>query len=214
MAWTTPKLFQEGEQLTARDLNLYLRDNLLENEVMKATTDGARLSADNQGNLVERKIAYDAIDGSETALNAHENPDGSRFLGPVNLGNIGPQVSVETGSRAIIFFSARIKSTSEDFDLTSNVGIDIPTSPNHRLQTDFLDAPTPNTASDFNIVKSTSPSVTCMYFAQGLTPGLNTFVLRYFLPIPYLDYTQNEFQGEYKDVTATYSNRHLLVIPL
>lgn len=221
MAWSTPKIFLENEVLTAADLNQYLRDNLLENEVMKATTAGSRLSTDTQGNLVERTVSSDYVDTTES------RPSGAMVQisptlwehnrGPYNLGTPGPTVTVQTGTRAIAFYSATmktdLKTETNTIAINIGIGVDVVTSSSNRLTADHaLNSPV-NQARGFWIPKSTTHSMGMMCHFSGLTPGLNTFTMRYFVENPEATLSGSTVTG-WTDVISTFSHRKLMILPL
>lgn len=222
MAWTPPKQFVEGEILTAADLNTYLRDNLLENEVMKATTAGSRLSTDVRGDIVERTIGHDVISDAEGRVNGvmvKINPNlYEHYSGPYNIGKLGPTVTIETGTRAIAFMSSTIKltvpDTINDVNFTG-IGVDCVTSPSSRLEkigVDSLNTPI-NQSSVFWMIKSLTLGRSAMCIFSGLTPGPNTFTMRYFVGGPTPVYDGGTLTG-WKEVTTTFSNRRLMILPL
>lgn len=227
MVWTAPKQFQEGEILTARDLNVYLRDNMLENEVMKAQTPGSRLSTDVHGSLVERTFAYDVVNTAESKISNSMVQTGTYSFtyspGPTNLGEPGPQVSVETGTKALCFYSCTFKTNilaeRNGWDDFVSAGVDCTTSPGNRLL--FQSSPTPRSnRMRFSITKGASVSVSNMCVFSGLTPGNNTFVMRYFLGSPEAIFEEDSGDPDFgqlvgwRDVISTFSNRQLLVIPI
>ncbi len=221
MAWTPPKTFIENEVLTAADLNQYLRDNLLENEVMKATTAGSRLSTDLQGNLVERTIGHDVVNASESRICGPMVQTSPSFYlyhaGPYDLGTPGPTVTIRTGTRALVFMSASMKTTlKESFSSVSidcGFGVDVVTSSSNRLVNAYGTSLPQHQGTSFWITKSSSMTMGEMCYFSGLTPGLNTFTMRYFIEGPEPVFSGPSITG-WTDVTSTFSNRRLMVIPL
>lgn len=95
MTWTSPKIFDEGEILTARDLNIYLRDNSLTTEAAIATGAGNYLTTDADNNLVEREVHYKELEEIQTI----------RWAGfSENTTNL--ELVVETGTSALVGLSS------------------------------------------------------------------------------------------------------------
>lgn len=97
MAWTAPMTFTAGQPLTAAQLNTHLRDNMFESEAAKVTEANQYLLSNGRNQLVARK-----------ANSARVNADESTTLvgNYVELDTIGPQVTVDTGTRAMVLMSA------------------------------------------------------------------------------------------------------------
>lgn len=159
MAWTNPPTFNNGNLLTAEALNTYLRDNMMETEVAKAQTAGAYLVVTGQNEIAERSWDTDFILAQESTLSTTY----------VDLATPGPQVTIETGTRAIVFLAASIRSTPQ----LARMSIEISGATNL--------APTVDYALNFQ-----SPGFSGVDFQtanyvvfQGLTPGINTFTCKY-----------------------------------
>lgn len=98
MAWTAPRTWVAAEILTADMLNEQLRDNLLETMPAKAKTPGA-FFVTTEENVITERISHAArIDASETTAS-------TSFT---DLATVGPSVTVETGTKALIVISAEI----------------------------------------------------------------------------------------------------------
>lgn len=99
MAWTAPKTFVASVSLSAAELNIYLRDNMLEQVANKCTSSNAGwypvVTAPNTLTMRERGDA--AITSNETT--------GSTVY--TDLGTPGPSVTVTTGIAAMVLLSVQ-----------------------------------------------------------------------------------------------------------
>lgn len=106
MPWTNPKTFVPGV-LTAADLNTYLRDNMNETMVGKASAPGRMFVTAGENEIVER------------------NPHGSQvtFSNSVSSGsytdfsNPGPTLTCATGTSAIVCISAEFETSTDPYNV-------------------------------------------------------------------------------------------------
>lgn len=103
MAWTSPMTFTANTALTAAQLNIHLRDNLNETMTAKATVDGSMFFGTDLNELVERRAEGDRIGHGESS------PSTGSWL---DLATVGPEVTIETGTNAMIMWSAHAGNTS------------------------------------------------------------------------------------------------------
>lgn len=102
MTWTTPKTWVANDVLTAAELNEQLRDNLLEQMPALATTEGSWFSVDAANSIVERTLVSDIVKETEqTASTSY-----------VDLATVGPEVTVETGTVALVMFSGLLQNST------------------------------------------------------------------------------------------------------
>lgn len=106
MAWTSPRSASPQEVLTASDWNTFIRDNLEQTLAAKATTPGAHFVALDVNHVVERYTTTAADAGGE----AQASTTGA-FAHP-SSGTVGPVVTVATGSRALVIWSCRMRSST------------------------------------------------------------------------------------------------------
>lgn len=104
MAWTSPITFAAGSTLTAGQLNTYLRDNLNETAPAKATTVGRIFAATGANAIAEREIGSDFISTSQTTTST----------AATDLATVGPQVTVTTGTQAIVGISCTMSTNVTD----------------------------------------------------------------------------------------------------
>jgi hypothetical protein len=107
----------DNEILTSAQLNLHLRDNLLETMPAKTSATSTFLVSDANNNLVERTAAADYID------NGLENVSSSEWG---DIDSIGPRVTRVTGPRVLVIWSCQYvlgSGVSGESSLTSSVGL-------------------------------------------------------------------------------------------
>lgn len=179
MAWTTPPTFNNNNFLFAETLNTYLRDNMLETEVAKALTPGSYFVSSGQNEISERSWGTDfVVTGEETSATVY-----------VDLDTYGPEVTVETGSQAIVFVSAGIRKTLTSGFARMSV----------QISGDTLLAPTVDYSLNFENPGAAGVEIQTSNYVvfQGLTPGRNTFTAKYLTTTG----------------TATFQRRRLTVLP-
>lgn len=103
MSWTVPITFVDGDPLTAAQLNVFVRDNMLETGPGKATTASRLLTSTNLNTIAERQWGMGYV---ATSINVTEHfpvtEDGD--------GNVyGPEVTVQHTGRALILYDAYIR---------------------------------------------------------------------------------------------------------
>lgn len=93
MSWSTPLTAAANGTLTAGQWNASVRDNLNETETAKATTAGRLIVTTAANQVTEREIVTDFIGTSE----------GTASGGYTDLPTIGPDVTVTTGIKGLVF---------------------------------------------------------------------------------------------------------------
>lgn len=178
MAWTAPKTFVDGVPLTADDLNIHLRDNLLETEVAKVKIPGSYFVSSDTNAVVERTMEEDLTVGAASTSSTSY----------INLPNsFGPEVTVETGSSAIVIIGCNLYSS------VSPDGM-------NRMSFAVSGATIESAIDRYSVAAFGSRAVEATYTSlrTELTPGDNTFTAKY----------------KTSAGTATFSNRRMIVIPL
>lgn len=143
---------------TAAQFNTFIRDNLNETAPAKATTSGSYFVGVGPNQIAERTSVTDIIETSETTTSTSYD----------DLTTLGPQVSVETGSFALVINTA---------DITNNT-----VGQSGRMTWEVSGASS-IAAEDFRALRVTVPSTSgagntraSVVTAIGdLTPGMNTF---------------------------------------
>lgn len=101
MGWTTPITWVASQVVTAAQMNA-LRDNLLETAPAKATTAGGIFVATGSNSIAQRLISDDVVDTSEA----------SSSTAYTSLTTNGPQVTVTSGAKALVFLNAHMSNTT------------------------------------------------------------------------------------------------------
>lgn len=178
MAWSAPMTFVANTALTAAQLNQYLRDNMLETAPAKATTAGYHFVTTGPNSIAERAIEGDWIATDETTSETSYT----------DLNTLGPSVTCVTGTKAIYIMSARM-SHSAGGSLRASIEISGASS---------IEAGDARELT-VHIGHNHQNKVGTTYFETGLTPGTNTFTMKY----------RVQDEG-----TGTFAERHLIVIAL
>lgn len=174
MAWTSPITWVANAILTAAQLNQQLRDNMLQTAPAVSTTDGWHIVTSGTNSVAEREILDDVVETGQSTTSA-------TFT---DLATLGPTVTVTTGSLAMVWINARIDNTG--------------TNPTHASFA--ISGDTTSAAIDGrSIVNGTTTSIRAGVSTRvSLTPGSNTFTMRY------------RVDGG----TGTFSNRRIQVMAL
>lgn len=163
MAWTAPMTFADGTALTAAQMNTYLRDNLNETMTAKATTNGGMFFSTDVNEWAERIPGYQRRNTTfSTSSTTYVNAD-----------DLGPRVTVTTGTDALILFAGHIGNTLADTATYMSYNVSgasvVPSAESQSIRLDGFDAGTGDNylgAGMFDI-------------RNDLTPGENTFQLTY-----------------------------------
>ena len=108
MAWTNPITFTSSV-LTAAQLNTHLRDNLLETAPAKATAANRIFVSTGANSIAQREIVEDFLSNSETTTS-------TTFT---DLPNVGPQVTVTTGTKALVFTTSQCSNSGTGSSVAS-----------------------------------------------------------------------------------------------
>lgn len=161
MTWTAPMTFVDGAALTASQLNTYLRDNMNETEVAKATSAGGLFISSGPNEIVERV-------GGSSVVDEQEDTTSTTYT---NLATVGPSITCNTGTRAFWFVSCQMASASVAVSL--QVGLEITGKTNQAAATVMeVDGLTANHAVTFG---------NCGFY-ETLVPGESTFTMKYQVP--------------------------------
>lgn len=180
MAWTAPMTAIAGSVFTAAQFNTFIRDNLAETAPAKATTPGSYFTTSATNQITERVAV-------EASVNTGESTTSTSFT---DLTTTGPSVTVNTGVRAFVAFSAEINNNT-----VSQAG---------RVAVDISGATTIGPDGNKVLRQETAGTAefnraSIFYLVTGLTPGNNTFKLMY---------------ATVGASTASFNQRNILVMPL
>lgn len=160
MAWTAPMTAVSGSVYTAAQFNTFVRDNLNETSPAKATTAGAYFAVSAPNEIEERIGARDTITTSETTSSSSYT----------DLATVGPTVTVTTSQFALVLWGAQL--TNDTPDITSRVAIDVSGATSNPATDTRALIYDPATSGGFLAASHT-------VFFDDLTPGSNTFTLKY-----------------------------------
>lgn len=179
MAWTAPMTAVATAVFTATQFNTHVRDNLLETEAATATTAGAMFFTTGANAIVERIPT-----GAKVATD--ESTTSTSF---VDLATVGPTVTVDTGTTALVFYSTGLYNSGANNLMEMSYAVSGSTT---------VAAASTNAAIMDGIVANNIPRIGSFNVQTGLTEGANTFTAKY-----------RTSAG-----TANFFSRELVVIPI
>lgn len=178
MVWTAPMTAVANTIFTAAQFNQYVRDNLNQTAPAKATVAGAYFVVDSTNVINQRKCFNSIVSTSQsTATTTY-----------TDLATAGPGVSVLSGSTALVLITAGVSTDTNNS--SAFVGYEI-SGATSRVAAD-AEALELDGVTAANTIRNTAASL-----ATGLTPGTNTFTLKY----------------RAGSNTATFANRQIIVVP-
>lgn len=179
MAWTAPMTAIAGSVWTAAQFNTTVRDNLLETEVARAQTVSGYSVVTGYQQLSERVAAHaESNNVNTTTSTSYDNLDGEP----------GPAVTVFTGTRALVCIAA---SGATSGGTAYWVGYEVSGATSIQASDPY--------AVQNHVTTTDSWRSGATFGQDGLTPGLNTFTLKY----------RVSTSG-----TGSFAARHISVIPL
>jgi hypothetical protein len=160
MAWTAPKTWVGNEVPTAANLNIHLRDNMLETMPAKATQDGQIFVGNGVNSITPRFIQADRISTFESTSSTSYT----------NLATVGPSVTVTHGSMCIVLWSCQLQNNTAN--AASHMSWSMTGSSNRAA---------------FDLISITQDAVSASQpwrlgnvdFLTGLFPGTTTFKAEY-----------------------------------
>jgi hypothetical protein len=161
MAWTAPMTAIAGSVFTAAQFNTFIRDNLAETAAAKAQTISGYFVTSDTNQISERIIANGFLGTADTTSStSYTDLDTT----------VGPSVTVNTGTGALVMVSARCgpnntASQSSKMSWQVSGGSSI--------------APTDNYAAGIGGTVGTFGYVSTQAFHNNLVPGSNTFTAKY-----------------------------------
>lgn len=160
MAWSAPMTAVAGATFTAAQFNQYVRDNLNETAPAKATA-ASQLFVSTGANAIATRQP------SSNFISTNQSTSSTSYT---NLATVGPTVTVTTGTIAMVWFAASASNATSDSMTACSVAVSgastVAASDNWMVQTDGV------TAGNFTRGSG-------MHVFTGLTPGTNTFQMKY-----------------------------------
>lgn len=160
MAWTTPMTAVANSAFTAAQFNTHVRDNLLETGPAKATAAGRLLVTTGANALAERVITQASVVTTQTTSS-------TSFT---DLATVGPRVTVTTGTRALVWFSAQMSNSQVNTICAASVAVSGATT---------LSADTTRDLYIDGLPAGQALRSSTVELFDTLTPGSNTFTLQY-----------------------------------
>ena len=159
MAWSTPRTWSSGEDLTADLMNDELRDQLDETAPAIATAAGRMIVTDGANSIVERVPATATVLTVETR--------NSTSYG--DMTTPGPAVTVTTGTSALVIVTANLRNSGTGLVLMSHT---------------VSGASTKAASDDYALINQGTDgdervAASFMYLWTSLTAGSNTFTAKY-----------------------------------
>lgn len=168
MAWTAPMTAASNATFTAAEFNAHIRDNLLETEPAKATTNDSYFVTTGANAIAQRSPGSDVINTMQTTTSTSYT----------NLSSVGPQVSISTGTAALVLFSAGMANTVINNQMWVSVAVSgattVAENDTWAILTDGMQQwGNPNEPADQHNRRGSVKLFT------GLTPGTNIFTMKY-----------------------------------
>lgn len=160
MAWSSPMTAVAGATFTAAQFNQYVRDNLNECPTAKATVASQMFISTAANAIVARAPGTSSVVTNQTTASTSY----------VDLTTVGPSFTVNTGTIAIVSFSASVANNVANSAANVSVAVSgattVAASDNWCLLFDG------NAAGNFSRAGNT-------HVFSGLTVGSNTFTMKY-----------------------------------
>lgn len=162
MAWTAPMTAVANTAFTAAQYNQFVRDNMLETAPAKALNEGGHFVATGVNAIAQRR--------SFRVLEAAEETTTSTSY--VDLGTTGPAISVVTGTRCFVAMNVEMRNEGTNGACFATYAV--------TGATTIAAQETRRVRADGTAVEDNNYMRIGVYTLQtGLTPGLNTFTMKY-----------------------------------
>ena len=160
MAWTSPKTWSASEDLTASEMNTYMRDNQNETAPGIATAASRMIVTDGANSIAERIPTRDYVGTSQTTSS-------STFT---DLTTTGPAVTVTTGTLALVIVQCVL--SSDTAGAISDMGFAVSGASTVAASSTYALRYESSVAND--ILQASA-----VFLVTGLTAGSNTFTAKY-----------------------------------
>lgn len=161
MAWTAPMTAVANTAFTAAQYNQFVRDNFLETAPAKALNAGAHFVATGANAIAQRR-------SFRVLLAEAESTSSTSFT---DLGTTGPSISVVTGTSCFVAMNVEMENDAANAACFATYAVTgattIAAQEARRIRSDGLSANT-------NALR-----IGAFTLQTGLTPGLNTFTMKY-----------------------------------
>lgn len=183
MAWTIPMTAVANEVWSAAQFNTHVRDNLNETEVAKVTAAGQYPVGVGANSLTVRTAS--AVNNTASGTTTSLTYTGTLSGSP----GTNPSITATTGTKALVHIASVLQNSALNGGTVLSCAVS--------------GASTVAAADDWSIYADGRPASQVprhggWHMFTGLTPGSNTFTLQYRVNVA---------------STATYQNRHLIVVP-
>lgn len=171
MAWTVPITFIPDTVLTAAQMNVHLRDNLLETAPAKASVPGGIFVTAARNSINEQYPKYAFVEDTETTT-SHEFTD---------LDTVGPHVTTRVTFGALISLSAQLANSSTGgFSIVGFSVMSPPSTEEEGVDEEVIHEATDERSLLFKVATADQDrSGTYTTFIGVPEPGDYTFILKY-----------------------------------
>lgn len=177
MAWSNPPTAAAGDTFTASMWNTGVRDNLNMMAAAVATAAGRLIVTSAPNTVAQRQVVQDIVDdGEDTSSTSY-----------TNLATTGPDVTVTTGVRALIFLNSAVANDASNNSYAS-----------YEITGATTSAAIDGRAIVMDGASGKDDRIGVSNLAASITPGSNTFRMRY----------------RVSAATGTYTKRSIMVMAL
>lgn len=172
MTWTAPMTAVDGDVLTASQFNLYVRNNLNETAVAKATKKN-QYFVSNGLNDVQARSAVSGVNAAKIRVEA-----GSDYAF-VHRG--GPSVAVTTGTSALVMIGAHavnekgLRVSGYGYEVTGATSLPLNVGSSDEGRMSVINDGLGSSVEDSNAIRQS-----VCFLEDRLNPGTNVFTMKYF----------------------------------
>lgn len=160
MAWTAPMTAVAGATFSAAQFNQHVRDNLNETAPAKATA-ASQVPVSTGANAIAMRVPATArVDANETTTSTSY----------VNLATTGPVINAATGTIALVWFACEIANNTSNS--LAKCTVEVSGASSVAANDAWMLSMDGNAANNYS-------RGSMMHTFTGLTPGTNTFTMKY-----------------------------------
>jgi hypothetical protein len=160
MVWTAPLTATDGVEFTASQYNIYVRDNMLEMGVAKATAPTQYFCSTGTNKIAAYTAKTATVATSQTTTSEEYT----------NLSTRGPEVTVNHGKTVLVFWQAQMANNTANIHCSASFAASgsshVSAHDSYRLVSDGVGA---NEVNQYSAVREVGK----------LTPGTTTFTMKY-----------------------------------